>query len=805
MIVEQDERKVKNAMSSLILLSTIIFFGFMLRLYHFNDYLLVYEDSIWYIHTSTLFQNGEWLSLQTTPKAPFFTMLLSLFFSIFGSTFSVSRILPLLFGGLLPIPVYFLGSHFFGRRVGVLAAFIVSISPLLTLYSGLPFREGLFWFMSITAFFFSIRGFKGNIVSSILAGVCLGFSAMTIEAGLFTFIGLLFYYLLETIKNEDVSCKNLDLLCCSCFLTMLPFLLRNYLTYGDAFKQFTRVLGSSITWGYFGLMAVIVPYILFFRGFFSKNRLTLTHRHVRIIKLFLIVTVILLAVMFVGSSLAVYILGLQPNTQNPRLSFNRFPVEFTVGFIKLMESLAAPESLGILLIVVLLVVAYGVKIYDYNIMGLFFLPMFSGIPFAVTLPSHYYQFRNLTFEEVVAHHPVWPFDNAMRYCTNFIPVLAIIASYGIFLSARKLQNILRGRTGNIRQIILVCIITLIISTQFYFADANLRLKANCDHDSLVERYTSIGWLSDRGSPKVYCFNPFLQEIYGHDEVVLLSIESLREIAERAGQEKIKYIIADAFGVYSYAQQSLFFRGYMEDESFMRLSYFNLTMSNKNWPYDQLYSISWVELEKTALIVHHSDLGIQWLSFLSENYFVDIVEDTENLTPYLSIDYNLIVLADIMRPLEDEELDILRERVADGSVLIVNGLSPAYMKIEENNQFFGAKTFIEAPKEEKWNITFRETARKIIPWIDLNKSYALHSDTPWSSPTGCTGTELDVTVYAKRIPDGAAVIFARPYLEGTVIFSGIRHYYASNTEDYSPYIEFIQKMIDKADNNMLFTN
>lgn len=285
------ESNLRSSLSNLticLILLLIIVLGFILRLYHLQYYLYFFTDSIWYTRTSMLFSKGDWLSPATTCKGPFFTSLLYLFFSIFGPTFSVSRSLSLLFGSLIPVPIYFLGSQLFSRRAGLFAAFIVSINPLLILYSCILFREPLFSFLFMICLLFTLKGFKGNIIHSIAGGIFYTLLSMTIEAGIFLGIGVFFYYLIQKISRREKNrvYKNLDVFFCSSFLTMVPFLIRNYFAYDDPFKQFSRAFGSTLfasvfNWAYFVLMALTVPYVLFFRVLFTQARRLSVDRYIK--------------------------------------------------------------------------------------------------------------------------------------------------------------------------------------------------------------------------------------------------------------------------------------------------------------------------------------------------------------------------------------------------------------------------------------------------------------------------------------------------------------------------------------------
>jgi len=392
-----------------------------------------------------------------------------------------------------------------------------------------------------------------------------------------------------------------------------------------------------------------------------------------------------------------------------------------------------------------------------------------------------------------------------------MPLLAIFASHGIFLIVDKISlKILNKRNKKLAKNRLlkgsaISFLILLIILQFYYANESVVARTQRTSSDLEKRYSSVlQWLSNQSFPVVYSFDSFLRDQYGSDKVVVLnSDESLLDIAKRASQEKIEYIIVDIFGQYSEAQVSLLLGGLTEDVSFYRLQSFQLAKSYKSWPMVQIYKISQVNLTQTALVVQHESWGQTWVNFLSKEYFVDSVDDKEDLSPYFSSDYKLIVLTEVKRALTNVELLVLRGKVASGVTLIVNGLSPAYMDLESNGYWVGATNFVEAPKDAKWNIRFTESAMNITTEIDIDTNYALYTNSSYSSPTGLTEIETDVVVHATRVEDGAAAIYAKPYGDGVVLFSGVRPSYAVTANDYPTYINFIQSLLEKANDKTLF--
>jgi len=479
-----------------------------------------------------------------------------------------------------------------------------------------------------------------------------------------------------------------------------------------------------------------------------------------------------------------------------------------LGLVKLSEGLAFPEALGFLLVFSIVVVVYTLR-SSKDVFLVISAFVFSAVGLAYGITTHYLTVMDLEFNEILLWYLGDPLDNAFRYVSSYIPLLAIFASYGIFLLTEKSACKLLGSSKNkakarmIKTVLLFALVSAVFF-QFVHADMLLQVKTQRDFDSLKGRYDSVAnWLSTQGSPVVYSFNSMLKEVYDEDKVVLLAEDGLRDIAQRASDEKINFIVSDIFGTYSEAQLALFLGGMYEEPSFIRLNRFSLAKSYKGWPSVQIFMISEVETTQTALVVQHEDWGQEWVYFLSENYLVDAVDDEEDLTSHFAGDYKLIVLTEIRRTLADVELNILRQQVESGVILIVNGLSPAYMNLETNGYWIGARDLVEAPKEAKWNLRFTESALSISSEIELDKSYALYTSSLYSSPTGLTGIDEDVVVYATRVEDEAVAIYAKPFVDGAVIFSGVRPSYATAAEHYDTYMTFVEGLLEKAKDRTLF--
>lgn len=648
--------------------------------------------------------------------------------------------------------------------------------------------------------YFTIVGLKGKKFHSIIGGILFAFSSVTIPVGIFAAIGFVsFLFLNKVFRPKKVPIfeyKNLDLHFASAFLALLPFLVRNYLAYNDPFIEWREFAGffPPIMWIYIGLMGLSIPYMLLSpharaRLFIYPLRLYSFSNSIR--KNFKFTKILLIGLVCIFSSAIV----IYEILQGPGVFAKIF-----IGFVKLLETLNSFEALGFLSIFSFLVMLYAIYSFHEAMLGVFAL-FFCVSGLALGITAHYMVYVNLSFEQVLSYSPTWPMDNRFRYVTSYIPFLTILASYGIYQIIDKISSTIVSKKNklqlnNLLKVVITFFLILLIIFQFNFANESVVARTQRTSGDLETNYSPVlQWLYDQGSPTIYSFNSMWPDRYGTDKVVVLNRnEGLVDIVKRASSEKIEYLVVDIFGEYTDAQISLFLGGLTDDISFYRLQSFELVKSYKSWPMVQIFKISQIVHTQTALVVQHQDWGDEWVNFLSKKYFVDAVDDEEDLASHFSEDYDLIVLADLKRTLTNDELNSLKEEVASGIKLIVNGLSPFYMQLETNGYWIGATNFVEAPKDAKWAIEFTDNATKITSEIGLDRNYVLYTNSSYSSPSGLIGIEEDVVVYATRVEDKAAVIYAKPHFDGVVIFSGVRHSYSVTTNDYTAYINFIEKLL-----------
>ena len=181
--------------------------------------------------------------------APLTPLLIALLFKIFGISAFVAK-LPSLFAGLvaLPILVFILGKKLYTPFVGFVSALITLFSPINFPTTVHAEAELLFAVFSLAACLFFIKGFE-NPRSFLLMGVALGIAYLTKYTTILTIFGIVLAYGIISYRTRKRSHSHFALGMMLTLVIMLPWLIRNYLLFGDPLYAVGRHVAA-----FFGLL-----------------------------------------------------------------------------------------------------------------------------------------------------------------------------------------------------------------------------------------------------------------------------------------------------------------------------------------------------------------------------------------------------------------------------------------------------------------------------------------------------------------------------------------------------------------------
>ncbi len=128
---------------------------------------------------------------------PLFPGIIAIFYMIFGDGYLSAFKVSLLFGILLIPLAYLLGRTLFDTRVGVYAAFLMAIEPIVWISSQKIWMETtLAFFTMLAVYLFALAVKKNKDILFILSGLAAGLAGMTKYSGLLAMVIIFVYALL---------------------------------------------------------------------------------------------------------------------------------------------------------------------------------------------------------------------------------------------------------------------------------------------------------------------------------------------------------------------------------------------------------------------------------------------------------------------------------------------------------------------------------------------------------------------------------------------------------------------------------
>jgi len=176
---------VKKKLIFVILLILVLLVGAGIRIYRLD------KHDLWFDEDTSLYVARDLNFNYMRPNPPLYYLLLNFWRRFFGESEFILRFFSVVFGVSSVFMIYKLGRLFFDARVGLISAFIISISPIHIWYSQEARGYTLSVFLIIITTYFFILALKENrnhlwasfIVSAILSIYTNYFSFLILFAG----------------------------------------------------------------------------------------------------------------------------------------------------------------------------------------------------------------------------------------------------------------------------------------------------------------------------------------------------------------------------------------------------------------------------------------------------------------------------------------------------------------------------------------------------------------------------------------------------------------------------------------------
>ncbi|MHB8168344.1 MAG: ArnT family glycosyltransferase [Thermoleophilia bacterium] len=167
--------------SPAIILALIIIAAAVIRAWAAHTHPLIMNDETVYARMAQNLRAGH-LPWDITGNAdtiwtPLLPMTMAALMTIVHSAVTTGYIIDIVFGSLLLIPTFLLGTEMVNRRVGLMAAALMAVSPLFVDYSSMIYSESMYIFFFLFGIYFGWRLLTQKTwTAGLLAGISLGFA-----------------------------------------------------------------------------------------------------------------------------------------------------------------------------------------------------------------------------------------------------------------------------------------------------------------------------------------------------------------------------------------------------------------------------------------------------------------------------------------------------------------------------------------------------------------------------------------------------------------------------------------------------
>lgn len=158
----EDRISVKRQLVGIFLFSLLIRIPLIL----FPE--VIHNDGTVYISHAKRILSGDW-SIGSGLTHPFYPLLIALAHYIFPNGELAGIGVSVFLGSLLIIPLFYLASTLFNKKVGFYSVFFASVHPFLYIYSGSVLTESTFYFLLVSSVLFGWKAFEKGRFQDILS------------------------------------------------------------------------------------------------------------------------------------------------------------------------------------------------------------------------------------------------------------------------------------------------------------------------------------------------------------------------------------------------------------------------------------------------------------------------------------------------------------------------------------------------------------------------------------------------------------------------------------------------------------
>ncbi|UCE28963.1 MAG: glycosyltransferase family 39 protein [Candidatus Bathyarchaeota archaeon] len=726
------------------LLAVILVAGILLRLEAHEHLTTISPDGIAYVYGSMQVLQGIG---EFERRGPLFQGLLLISHMALDVGFQSSVLIPQLFGSVIPILLFLVGKRFFDPETGLFAALLGTLNPLLTNLSSWVLRETLSAALVLALvlavhYTIKIRSPGKSLFLTVLPGIISGLIILTREEMLFVIPPAYAAYVILRERKPKISLARISIFLVTTILVMAPWLLYSLSHFEDPFFSYTYYIDPkyiSEASGGESVSAAKAPAVLRILSAFFSGVWKVAIESPAVFSLF-------------------------------GLAFLPIGILFTF------------RNRNIWLI-------YIVAALDFALVS-----FFASMPWYFTVPAKTFDWSDPTrffFSTAMVLNVIIAFG-----ARRVLSLLAESRSKPLFSEPNQPSSKKRKRRKKwfvvrypkVSLLWLFALLALLMLGIASYLPAYVQTFEQFDARSAIPFVEASRFLNANGnSSGVFTAHPDLLARYYSGPVYKLPEKGgFEDILQEASRKGVQYILIESTCVTSPELVRLYYKSAYPASTWTRIPSEFVLVQRKGGA--ALYGLFFIQTElwfKSAIYGTGA-----WDSTTSWEQMIPLIggettsfDDTTIISSADLSNYDLVVFADFLRPLGDQERTAIETAVQSGLTVIVSGLSPYHLaggatNLTRISPWFGATKFSEAPREQRWATKFTENATQIMQELDLDREYAFYTASDWSTPAGVLA-EPESTVYAYREEDQLATILTHDYGEGTSIFVGSRFGFESS--------------------------
>lgn len=201
----------------IVIIGVLFFIALGIRFYFLQFCKVISADGVSYAQIARAFIRGDGLG-GAVHFPPFYPILVGLMNLLVPDVELAGRLVSMLMGSLIVVPVYLLALEFFDRRIGLLAGTLSIVWPSIRFWSDEVMSQATYITLILTGIYLIWRGLKkSSFISSTAGGIFIGLSYLTRPEAFIVFLAMTLVLLVYSLVNR-VSWKGLAVFILSSWL-----------------------------------------------------------------------------------------------------------------------------------------------------------------------------------------------------------------------------------------------------------------------------------------------------------------------------------------------------------------------------------------------------------------------------------------------------------------------------------------------------------------------------------------------------------------------------------------------------------